>query len=311
MTNEKEELPFNLTDPNPFDAVGSLMAVVATASGTVGRHTTGSKQLYEAVIRSFGLDPIEIREDTIAVFRECEDILGLPFMPEHVGVLETHQKYFFDLREVFYPIFFAADSKEAYGAFVAKWDQANWSILSLSVKSLRLLTLDYELKELLTRYLTAIRQLLVDAEQSQTATEALDLLNGTLKSMDEELWKSSWEDFAGTFGELDRLLRVESDSKPKSPFSLFYRATSGPFWRVFTSANRAMDVALFMPRAYAVLNVALALVSDLSLPSGKVEEFMSLMPQLALPNPDSAQDTTGTDAPPVSPNAGEEDAGRD
>ena len=298
MTNENEELPFNLTDPNPFDAVGSLMSTIVTASSDQmrRRNITGSRRLYEAVITSFGLDPIEIREDAITVFRECEDILDLPFKPEHVSVMETHRKYFYDVREAFYPMFFAVDSNEAYGEFVAKWDQANWSILSLSIKSLRQLTLDYELKELITRYLTAIRQLLVEAKHNQLVVEALDLLNDTIWSIEEDLWKSSWDDFRETFTELDRLLRAESDNNPESPFSSFYRATSGTFWKVFTGANRAIDVALFVPRAYAVLNVALALASNLSLEGGQMEAFMALMPQLALPNSGSGENTTENDA---------------
>ncbi len=303
---EMDNLSYRLNDSNPFEAVGSLLSALASETGRA--NTSG--EFYELALRSNELNPADVSESAMALFLECKRILQLPFLSEHNSAVESHQKYLDSLRETFFRMAFSYESMGPLNNFKAAWDTGRWAIMSQSVKSFRNEYQNYELIELVKRYLAVIRQFLVDSERTQTATDALNILDDLLRNLDEELWKYPWEYFESKFAVLDSLLQTESDKAPDSAFSTFYKKTREAIWTYFIRANRVMDVALFIPRAYAVLNVTLALVSDLSLPDGKVEEFMSLMPQLAPPNPDSAQDTTVIDAPPTSPNADGEDAVR-
>ena len=296
----------NLKHANPFESLGSLMSALASET----RRTNTSREFFELAMRDREFDATNVMGDLLALFTECERILQLPFLSEHEPAVEAHRNYLKVQRDSFLSMAYSIDSMQACNNFKATWNHGTWIIMSRSVKSFRSEYQNYELIELVKRYLTVIRQFLVDSNQTQTATDALCLLDDLLRNVDEELWKYAWEYFESKFAVLDSLLQTESDKNPCSAFSTFYKNTREAIGTYFIRANRVMDVALFIPRAYAVLNVALALVSDLSLPDGKVEEFMSLMPQLAPPNPDSAQDTTVIDAPPTSPNADGEDAVR-
>ena len=282
-----------------------MSALVAETRGA-----TNSAEFYERAVKDRGLDGAEVLGDAMGLFQECERILRLPFLPYHESAIASHHVHLATQRDSFFRMAYTKETMQACSDFKATWDEGRWTIMSQSVKSFRSEYQNYELIELVKRYLTVIRQFLVDSNQTQTATDALCLLDDLLRNVDEELWKYAWEYFESKFAVLDSLLQTESDKNPCSAFSTFYKNTREAIGTYFIRANRVMDVALFIPRAYAVLNVALALVSDLSLPDGKVEEFMSLMPQLAPPNPDSAQDTTVIDAPPTSPNADGEDAVR-
>ena len=290
---ESEKLSERLEDPNPFEAVGSVLIALSADP----RRANSSRQFYENAIRAHELDPTEVRERFITRIRECERILQLPFLPEHSSAVEFHQTYLLSMREAFYTLALSVESTSAQGQFMALWDNGRWSIMTQSVKSFRNEYQNYQLIELVKRYLTAIRQFLLDTEQSQTVNDALDLLDDLLRDIDEELWKSSWEDYEERFAVLDVLLRTESEKTPGTPFSTYYQATRRAVWRLFIKVDRTLDVALLVPRAITVVNIGLALLSgSLPLESGQAEEIMALMPQLETPDFQEAEDSEVNDS---------------
>ena len=282
MTSETENLSQKLKDSNPFDAVGSLMSAIAAspASGNNSRRT------YENAIRSHQLEPVEVREEAITLFRECAGILELPFLPMHQAAIELHHKFVIDIREAFYPMVATTESMNSFQAFISLWDEDRWAILSLSVRSFRNEYQNRQLIEFVKRYLSLLLQLLNESEKNETVTDALEILANLLNSLDEDLWKSSWEEYAHEFAVLDGLLRTESEENPDSPLSTFYRSTRETVWKVIYQTNRVTDAILFVPKAYAVLNIGIALLSSDALSTESiriVEDFMRLLPQLALP----------------------------
>ena len=295
MARKRNLQPLKLTDANPFESLGSLMSAIAVEAQPT---QNDARHVYEAVIQAYDLDPIEIREDAISLFREGENILRLPFLSEHEAVVKSLRQYFFEIREVFYPLVFTSDSIQPYHNFIATWSNSQWDILSQSIKSFRLLNQNYELIELITRYLTALRGLLNETEKSDAVSEALNILSDMLHSIDEDIWKLSWEDYAEEFDRLGWLLQTESEKNPDSPISSFFGATKKVMWDVFTRANQTMDAVLFLPRAYAVFNIALA-VSSSALPSESqevVKQFTDLITHNELSSPKATGEISDGDS---------------
>ena len=295
MARKRNLQPLKLTDANPFESLGSLMTAIAEEAQPTQK---GARQIYEAVIHAHDLDPIEIREDAISLFRECDDIFGLPFLPEHDTVVESLHQYFFRLREAFYPLALTSESIQPYNNFRTAWDKPRWDLLTQSIKSFRLLNQNYELIELVTRYLTVLHELLDETEESDAVSEALNILSDMLRSIDEDIWKLSWEDYAEEFDRLGWLLQTESEENPDSPISSFFGATKKVMWDVFTRANQTMDAVLFLPRAYAVFNIALA-VSSSALPSESqevVKQFTDLITHNELSSPKATGEISDGDS---------------
>ena len=293
---EMENLDFKLNVSNPFEAVGSLMSTLASDRG----QSNSSRQFYDRVIVAHDLDPIAVRERATTLIRECERILQLRFLPEHESAVESHWIFLLTIREAFYALALSSESNNPHAHFKTTWDDVRWSILSLSVKSFRSQYQNYELIELVKRYLTVLRQLLTESEESESVTEALELLTDILNSLDEELWKSSWEEYTARFAILDGLLRTESKENPDSPLSNFYTATREAVWKVVYHTNRVADAVLFVPKAYAALNIGLALCSD-ALPAESVQvvkNFIELMPHLPLPDAEMSAASLERDALP-------------
>ena len=168
----------------------------------------------------------------------------------------------------------------------AAWDDGRWSIMSQSVKSFRNEYQNHELIEFVTR-LNVLHHLLNESEETESVIDALEILTNILNSLDEELWKSSWEEIANRFATLDGLLRTESEGNPDSPLSNFYTATREAVWKVVYHTNRVADAVLFVPKANAALSISLAFLSSNALPPESVEvvkEFMGVMAQLPAPS---------------------------
>lgn len=274
----------NLKHANPFESLGSLMSALASET----RRANTSREFFELAMRDREFDATNVMGDVLALFTECERILQLPFLSEHEPAVESHRNYLKVQRDSFLSMAYSIDSMQACNNFKATWNHGTWIIMSRSVKSFRSEYQNYELIELVKRYLTVIRQFLVDSNQTQTATDALCLLDDLLRNVDEELWKYAWEDFESKFAVLDSLLQTESEKNPGSAFSTFYKNTREAIWTYFIRADRALDVALFVPRAFTVLNFALALCSGmLPLESGQAQNFLALIPQLASSNIES------------------------
>lgn len=287
----------NLKHANPFESLGSLMS--ALASDAARANTSG--QYYENVMRLNELDPEDVKESAMALSLECKRILQLPFLSEHNSAVESHLNYLDSLSGAFFRMAFSYESMRPCDEFRAAWDDGRWSIMSQSVKSFRNEYQNYELIEFVRRYLNVLHNLLNESEETETVIEALEVLTDLLNSLDEELWKSSWEDIAGKFATLDGLLRTESEENPESPLSNFYTATREAAWKVIYHTNRVADAVLFVPKAYAVLNIGLALLGSNALPPESVEvvkEFMEVMAQLPMPNSELSVVPSESDALP-------------
>lgn len=295
---------FNLKHANPFEALGTLMSALASET----RRTNSSREFFELAMRDREVDPVDDMGDVLALFAECERILQLPFLSEQEPAVEAHRSHLKVQRDSFLGMAYSSDSMQACNNFKATWNRGTWAIMSQSVKSFRNEFQNHELIELVKRYLTVIRQFLVDSDQTQTATDALSLLDDILREVDEELWKYAWEDFESKFAVLDSLLRTESDKNPDGAFSTFYRNTREAIWTYFIRADRALDVALFVPRAFTVLNFALALCSGvLPIESGQTQDYLALLPQLAQPNVETGEiPTESSELQAISDNGGGE-----
>lgn len=272
---------FNLKHSNPFEALGTLMSALASET----RRTNTSREFFELAMRDREIDPVDDMGDVLALFSECERILQLPFLSEQEPAVEAHRSHLKVQRDSFLGMAYSNDSMQACNNFKATWNRGTWAIMSQSVKSFRNEYQNYQLIEFVKRYLTLLHQLLNQSEKNETVADALKILTKLLNSLDEDLWKSSWEEYAREFSVLDGLLRTESEQNPDSPLSTFYRSTRETVWKVIYHTNRVTDAILFVPKAYAVLNIGIALLSWDTLPPESiriVEEFMGLVPQLAL-----------------------------
>ena len=293
----------NIEHANPFESLGSLMSVLA--SDTTRTNTSG--QFYEHVMRINELEPGYVKDSAMALFLECKRILRLPFLPQHNSAVESHLNYLDSLSGAFFKLAFSYESMRPCEEFKAAWDGGRWSIMSQSVKSFRNEYQNYQLIELVRRYLTVLRGLLEETEESESVNDALGLLVEILENIDDELWKYCWQDYTDRFARLEMLLWTESNENPESTLSLFFKATGDVMWSVFNHANRAMDVLLFLPRAHACLNIALMIGSGTLTPEGRqtVEDFLQVMNQSAMPSIGSGEIVDAMDALPEASAIGE------
>ena len=300
---EMENLSHRLNDSNPFEAMGFLMSALASET----RRANTSGEFYELALRGNELNPADVSESAMALFLECKRILQLPFLSEHNSAVESHQKYLDSLRGTFFRMAFTYESIGPLNNFKAAWDAGRWTIMSQSVKSFRNEYQNYQLIELVRRYLTVLRGLLEETEESESVNDALGLLVEILENIDDELWKYSWQDYTDRFARLEMLLWTESNENPESTLSLFFKATGDVMWSVFNHANRAMDVLLFLPRAHACLNIALMIGSGTLTPEGRqtVEDFLQVMNQSAMPSIGSGEIVDAMDALPEASEIGE------
>ena len=272
---EKKMTTLNLNDANPFEALGSLMSELASETMPAGN----SGEFCELAILERGGNPVEVRLNAMALFMECSRILQLPFLSEHNSAVESHRNYLDIIRENFLRMAFSYESVGPLNNFRGEWDAGRWAVMSQSVKSFRLMHQNYELIELVTKYLNALREFLLNADKSQPGVEALEILTDILRSIDRDLWKTSWETYIDRFARLDVLLQAESKENPDSPSSTFFRATREAMWRVFNRANQAVEVMQLVSRAHNYVNIAL-IVGSTVLPSESkqlVEGFIDLM----------------------------------